>query len=38
MQVPDKAGSFAVWLLGVALAALVARVGWELGGVVWGLF
>ena len=34
-----KSGSNVVsWVVGVLVLSLVARVGWELGGKVWGMF
>lgn len=30
--------SFLLWTVGVLVLATVARIGWEVGGKVWGLF
>jgi len=27
-----------IWAIGILILALVARVGWEMGGKVWGMF
>lgn len=37
MKTPQTLGSWAVTILGLFIAALVFRLGWEAGAVVWGL-
>lgn len=37
-ELPKTAGSVALWVLGVLAFSTVARVGWEIGGVLWGAF